>query len=147
MFGKLKPNDLKTNPIPLSHDKVISNQEFNNLDGSHNSNKIIQTGNYRILIVQQEIYETNSTDTDEVILVKHITTQIRGGDLGKASSPGAGARSDARKVITNKSKPGGSSFAEAWPSHPSKRSRPAAVNRVSQQFQVGLAEGENGLFG
>ena len=78
--------------------------------------------------------------------------KLSGGDLGKGSSPGARARSDARKAITNKpkaakSKPGGSSFAEAWLSNPSKRSRPAAANRLAQQFQSGPAEGGNGLFG
>ena len=78
--------------------------------------------------------------------------KFSGGDLGKGSSPGARARNDARKVISNKpkagkSKPGGSSFAEAWSSNPSKRSRPAAANRLAQQFQTGPAEGGNGLFG
>jgi len=78
--------------------------------------------------------------------------KLSGGDLGKGSSPRAKARSDARKAITNKpkaakSKPGGSSFAEAWSSNPSKRSRPAAANRLAQQFQTGPAEGGNGLFG
>ena len=32
-------------------------------------------------------------------------------------------------------------------SNPSKRSRPAAANRLAQQFQTGPAEGGNGLFG
>ena len=78
--------------------------------------------------------------------------KFSGGDLGKGSSPGARARNDARKAITNKpkaakSKSGGSSFAEAWLSNPSKRSRPAAANRLAQQFQTGPAEGGNGLFG
>lgn len=41
VFENLKPNDLKTNPIPISHQKVISNQELNSLDSSHNSGKII----------------------------------------------------------------------------------------------------------
>ena len=78
--------------------------------------------------------------------------KLSGGDLGKGSSPGARARSDARKAITNRpkaarSKPGGSGYAEAWSSNPSKRSRPAAANRLAQQFQTGPAEGGNGLFG
>ena len=65
--------------------------------------------------------------------------EIRSGDLGKGSSPGARTRSDARKAITNRpkaarSKPGGSGYAEAWSSNPSKRSRPAAANRLAQQF-------------
>jgi hypothetical protein len=46
-----------------------------------------------------------------------------------------------------KSKSGGSYFAEAWSSNPSKRSRPAAANRLAQQFQTAPAEGGNGLFG
>ena len=78
--------------------------------------------------------------------------KLSGGDLGKGSSPGARARSDARKAITNRpkaarSKPGESGYAEAWSSNPSKRSRPAAANRFAQQFQTGPAEGGNGLFG
>ena len=78
--------------------------------------------------------------------------KLSGGDLGKGSSPGARARSDARKAITNRpkaarSKPGGSGYAEAWSSNPSKRSRPAAANRLAQQFQTGPVEGGNGLFG
>ena len=74
LFGNLKQNDVKTqkylNPIPVTQEKVISNQEFNSLDGSQNSGKIIQTGNGTILEFQQEISETSSTDMDEVILVK-----------------------------------------------------------------------------
>ena len=74
LFGNLKPNDLKTqnysNATPLTQEKVISNQEFNSLDGSHNSRKIIRTGSGTILEFQQEVSETNSTDMDEVILVK-----------------------------------------------------------------------------
>ena len=74
LFGNLKTNDLKTqnysNATPLTQEKVISNQEFNSLDGSHNSSKIIRTGNGTILEFQQEVSETNSTDMDEVILVK-----------------------------------------------------------------------------
>ena len=69
--------------------------------------------------------------------------KLSGGDLGKGSSPGARARSDARKAT----KSGGSSFAEAWSSNHSNRSRPAAANRLAQQFQTGPAEGGNGLFG
>lgn len=49
LFGNLKPNDLKTNPNPVSLEKVISNQEFNSFDGSHNLGKIIRTGNGTIL--------------------------------------------------------------------------------------------------
>lgn len=78
--------------------------------------------------------------------------KLSGGDLGKGSSPGARARSDARKAITNRpkaarSKPGGSGYAEAWSSNPSKRSRPAAANHLAQQFKTGPIEGGNGLFG
>jgi len=79
--------------------------------------------------------------------------KLSGGDLGKGSSPGARARSDARKATANsrpkaaKSKAGGSSFAEALVPNTWKRSRPAAANRLAQQFQTGPAEGGNGLFG
>jgi len=86
---------------------------------------------------------------------KDTVNQIRGGDLGKGSSPGARARSDARKAITNrakgpkaaKSKSGVSSFAEAWAPHTSKRLSPAAAKRLAQQFQTVPAENGNGLFG
>ena len=70
LFGNLKPNDLKTNTNPVSHEKVISNQEFNSFDGSHNSGKIIRTGNGTILEFQQEIPATSSNDMYEIILVK-----------------------------------------------------------------------------
>jgi len=83
--------------------------------------------------------------------------KIYGGDLdlGKGSNTGARARSDARKAITNrtkgpkaaKSKPGGSSFAEAWVQNPSNRARPEGANRLAQQFQSGQAQGGNELFG
>ena len=74
LFGNLKPNDVKTqkylNATPVTQEKVISNQEFNSLDGSHNSAKIIQTGNGTILEFQQEVYDTSSNYMDEIILVK-----------------------------------------------------------------------------
>ena len=38
-------------------------------------------------------------------------------------------------------------FAQAWMSNPSQRSRPAAANRLAQQFQTVPAENGNGLFG
>jgi hypothetical protein len=97
---------------------------------------------------QVVIEEPSSSSTS-----KDIATQIRGGHLGK-SGPGARAHSDALKAANNankpkaaKSKSGGSYFAEAWSSNPSKRSRPAAANRLAQQFQTAPAEGGNGLFG
>jgi len=103
---------------------------------------------------QKEIYYQVITEESSSTL-KYIATQIRGGDLGKSKSgPGARARNDALKAAKNankpkaaKLKPGGRFFAEAWPSNPSKRSRPAAANRVAQQFQTAPAEGGNGLFG
>lgn len=60
-----------SNATSLTQEKVISNQEFNSLDGSHNSSKIIRTGNGTILELQQKVSETNSTYMDEVILVKN----------------------------------------------------------------------------
>ena len=70
LFGNFKSNDLKTNPTPVSPQKVISNQELNSFDGFHNSGKIIRTGNGTILEFQQEVYDTSSNDLDEIILVK-----------------------------------------------------------------------------
>ena len=88
---------------------------------------------------------------------KDTVNQIRGGNLGKGSSPGARARSDARKAITNrakgpkaaKSKPAGSGFTAAWVQNllNSNRARPVAANRLAQQLQPHQAEGGNGLFG
>ena len=65
LFGNLETNDLKTNPTPLSHEKVIPNQELNSLDDSQNSGKIIRTGNDTILEFQRKIFETSSNDIDE----------------------------------------------------------------------------------
>ena len=73
LFGNLETNDLKTNPTPLSYEKVIPNQELNSLDGSHNSGKIIRTGNGTILEFQQEqvqITDQNINEPDDIILVK-----------------------------------------------------------------------------
>jgi hypothetical protein len=90
-----------------------------------------------------------------LLFVIFLRSSEASGDLGKGSNPGARARSDARKAITNrakgskaaKSKPGGSGFAEAWLQNPSNRARPfsSAANRLAQQFQPGQAEGGNGL--
>ena len=63
-------SDLKTNTTPLSHEKVISNQELNSLDGCQNSGKIIQTGNGTSFEFEQEVSDTSSNDMDEIILVK-----------------------------------------------------------------------------
>nr|YP_010472025.1 hypothetical protein N4L39_pgp029 [Haslea avium]UVG41490.1 hypothetical protein [Haslea avium] len=75
--------------------------------------------------------------------------KICGGDLGKGSSPGARAMSDSRKTTrkTTTNGSGGSGYAEAWSSNPSKRSRPAAANGLAQQFQTGPVEGGNGICG
>jgi hypothetical protein len=84
LFGNLKTDYLKTqnysNATPLAHEKVISDQEFNSLDDSHNSGKIIvRTGNGRILEFQQEVSDASSNkilsehnlnEPDEVILIK-----------------------------------------------------------------------------
>ena len=70
LAGNLKPNDLKTNPTPLSHQKVILNQEFNSLNGCQDSGKIIQIGNGKSLEFQQEVSDTSSNDMDEIILPK-----------------------------------------------------------------------------
>jgi hypothetical protein len=69
LFGNLKSNDLKTNTTPLSHEKVISNQELKSLDGCQNSGKIIQTGK-QVFEFKQEVSDTSSNDMDEIILVK-----------------------------------------------------------------------------
>jgi hypothetical protein len=127
----------KTNesPIPEAYRKKTIDQ-------------LCQMEQQKKIYYQVVIEEPSSSSTS-----KDIATQIRGGHLGK-SGPGARAHSDALKAANNankpkaaKSKSGGSYFAEAWSSNPSKRSRPAAANRLAQQFQTAPAEGGNGLFG
>ena len=49
LFGNLEIKDLKPNSTPLSHEKVISNQELNNLDSCRDSGKIIWTGDSTVL--------------------------------------------------------------------------------------------------
>jgi hypothetical protein len=53
-------------------ERVIENQkqESNSCDDSHNSGKVIQTGNGIILESQQEVSDTSSNDMDEIILVQ-----------------------------------------------------------------------------
>ena len=78
LFGNLKPNDLKTNPTPLSHEKVISNQELNNVENDQTSGKIIvQTGSVKILEVNNSSisYQDDELDflestTEDIILLK-----------------------------------------------------------------------------
>lgn len=56
LAGNLPTNDFKTqkysNGAPLTQERVISNQEFNSLDGFHNSGKSIRTGDGTILEFQ-----------------------------------------------------------------------------------------------
>lgn len=54
-----------------SIERVLSNQEFNSIDGSHNSGKIIRTGNSTSLEFQQEVSDISSNDINEIILVKN----------------------------------------------------------------------------
>jgi hypothetical protein len=115
------------------------------------------SGAYKKQIVDQLCQIEQQKKMYHQLVTKDTVNQIRGGDLGKGSSPGARARSDARKAITNRAKgpkaakskpgPGGSVFAQAWLQNPSNRARPAAANRLAQQFQSGQAEGGNGLCG
>ena len=90
IFGNLKTNNLKkqnySNATPLTEEKVILNQEFNSLDGSHNSDKIIGTGNSTILESQQQVsdaslneilFEQNPNKPDEVILVEDNAILLR----------------------------------------------------------------------
>jgi len=81
LFGNLETNDLKTqkysNATPLTHQKVISDQEFNSLNGSRNSGKLIWTGNGIILEFQQKVSNESSNkilnnlnEPNDIILVK-----------------------------------------------------------------------------
>lgn len=104
--------------------------------------------------IERQLQHSRSTQPSQAMEVSKSSAvdnflKLSGGDLGKGSSPGARACSDARKAITNRPKAAksGSSFAEAWAPNTSKRSRPAAANRLAQQFQTGPVEGGNGLFG
>jgi len=89
LFGNLKTNDLKTqnysNATPLTQEKVISNKEFNNLDGSGNAGKTVRTGNNTILLSQQE--QTKTTEALKSAL------EIRSGELGKNSNSGGTSKS------------------------------------------------------
>lgn len=79
----------------------------------------------------------------------------RGGEWQPKSGPGPRAKADAPKAAANRarnskagnSQSGGSPFAQAWTPNHSNRLRPAAANRLAQQFQTGPVEGGNGLFG
>ena len=78
-----------------------------------------------------------------------------GGEWKPKSGPGPRAKADARKAPANRarnskagnSQSGGSFFAEALTPNYFNRLRPAAANRLAQQFQTGPVEGGNGLFG
>ena len=91
LFGNLKPNDLKTNPTPLSHEKVILNQEeeSNSFDPSYNSGKTIQTGSGYVIKIQNQQNQPSEALKSAL--------EIRSGDLGKGSSPGSRAKADARR--------------------------------------------------
>jgi hypothetical protein len=78
LFGNFR--ELQKYSTPLIHEKTISNQELNSLEGYHNSGKIIRTGNGTILKFQKEVSdlslnkilsEHNMNERDEVILVKY----------------------------------------------------------------------------
>ncbi|MGK0448860.1 MAG: hypothetical protein ACJA2M_002661 [Polaribacter sp.] len=104
--------------------------------------------------IERQLQHSRSTQPSQAMEVSKSSAvrnllKLSGGDLGKGSSPGARARSAARKAITNRPKAAksGSIFAEAWAPNTLKGSRPAAANRLAQQFQTGLVEGGNGLFG
>lgn len=90
---------------------------------------------------------------ESVVDAKNWATSARGGDLGKPISPGAKARTDARKSSTTgarstkESRSNRSSFVEGCLQNPSRRSRPAAANRLVQKFRPGGQAGENGFFG
>jgi hypothetical protein len=107
--------------------------------------------------VERRLEQSNSTQTDQPAIKGSGSSSVRnllkisgGDDLGKPSSPGVRARTDAAMTVKGrkaaKSKPGKSGFAESWVQNSSNRSRPAAANRLAQQLQSGQAEGGNGLF-
>ena len=85
-------------------------------------------------------------------MFENLSTK-KGGGLGKPSSPGAKARADARKDPTTgarlpkESRSNGGFFVEGLLQNPSRRSRPAAANRLAQKFRPGGQAGGNGFFG
>ena len=89
--------------------------------------------------------QTKQSQTPEVC---KSALEICCGDFDK-SGPGPKAKSAAYNAMNNrnpkvaKAKPGGSVFAESQVQNPSNRSRPAAADRLAQQFQTGQAKGEN----
>jgi hypothetical protein len=145
--------------------------------GAMNSDTLptrVDSGHYTQRLLTQNSYKKTETDDQSVNSIRFKTgsgavieiqnqqnqtpevlksaLEIRCGDLSK-SGPGPKAKADARNAVNNrspksaKSKSGGSGFAEALSSNHSNRSRPAAANRLAQQFQTGPAKGGNGLFG
>ena len=165
--------------IPVEFIKAIAEQDQNpvrveknsvqkNIVNNKTKSYTVQLGSSTLILFKTnespilEAYQKQIVDElcemeQQKKIYKDIVNQIRGGDLGKGSSPGSRTRNDARKDINNRAKgpkaakskpgPGGSVFAQAWLQNPSKQAWPAAANHLAQQFQPGQSEGGNGFFG
>jgi len=79
LFGRLKTDSDKIQthkPVtPLAHEKVISNQELNTLEDSHNSDITVQTGNGIIFALKQKADDSSFNeefyllDQDDQLLI------------------------------------------------------------------------------
>lgn len=80
---------------PVVQEKVILNQEeeSNSFDPSYNSGKTIQTGSGYVIKIQNQ--------QNQLPEALKSALEIRSGDLGKGSSPGARAKADARRNVSS----------------------------------------------
>ena len=97
---------------------------------------------------KERFYEITKPSVGSKAGILADPNQLRAGDLGKPSSPATKAHG---KASANRAKAGNSKPAngvDAWLQNPSKRSRPAAANRLGQRFQPGQPPGGgDGLLG
>ncbi len=96
-----------------------------------------------LLEKQKKLFD-QIVEPEEPLTSSKYAISVRGGELGK-SGPGPRAKADALKKA--KKTGGGSTFAQGFIPQRQYDSRPAAANRLSQQFQTVPAKNGNGLFG
>ena len=89
LFGNLKPNNVKIQKYLNATPLTVILEESNNFDPSYNSGKTIKTGSGYVIKIQ------NQQNKPSEALKSAL--EIRGGDLGKGSSPGSRAKADARR--------------------------------------------------
>jgi hypothetical protein len=95
--------------------------------------------------IEKQIVNSSLGQTIENSKNTSATSISRGGDLGKGSSPGARAKSNARAAVNKKvndgkalkSKPGRKGVAEALTVNSFDKRRPASLNCLVRKFQPG----------